>query len=202
MTRDRVVAVGLLLVGAALAYLLGVHWWFVAGHRALARELDDLSEQAARFRSVIAQRSEIEAGLERVRAFEAANPAFLSDPNFDQASATLITRLRQSVEAHAGRSAQGCQVLSNQPLRPREAEPFLRVTLSVRLRCGPEALIAVLHDLEGGVPTLFVDELTVLTRRFGAPGMRQNFPGAPQDYTDVSFSLYGYLRQEGVAHAR
>ncbi len=202
MTRDRLLAVGLLLVSLGLAYLLGMHWWFVAGHRALARDLADLAEQAARFRAVIAQRPEIEARLQRVRAFEAANPAFLQDPNFDQASATLITRLRQSVESHAARSVEGCQVLSNQPLRSREAEPFLRVTLSVRLRCGVESLIAVLHDLEGGVPTLFVDELTMVSRRFGAPGVRQNFPGAPQDYTDISFSLYGYLRQEGTAHAR
>lgn len=202
MSRDRLLAVGLLLASVALAYFLGVHWWFVAGHRAIAREMADLAEQAARFQAIIAQRPEIEARLERVRAFEATNPAFLQDPNFDQASATLITRLRQSVEMHAGRSPQGCQVLSNQPLRPREAEPFLRVTLNVRLRCGLEALVAVLHDLEGGTPMLFVDDLIIQSRRFGVPGVRQNFPGASQDYTDVNFALYGYLRQEGGANAR
>lgn len=80
MSRDRLLAVGLLLASVALAYFLGVHWWFVAGHRAIAREMADLAEQAARFQAIIAQRPEIEARLERVRAFEATNPAFCKIP--------------------------------------------------------------------------------------------------------------------------
>ncbi|MDW8478929.1 MAG: type II secretion system protein GspM [Xanthomonadales bacterium] len=202
MSRDRLLAVLLLLAALGLVYLLGVHWWFVAGHRALARELADLGEQAARFRGLIAQRPEIEARLAEVEALDAANPGFLQDPSFDQASATLITRLRQATERHAGLSPQGCMVLSNQPIRSREAEVFLRVTLNVQMRCGLEAFAAVLRELEGGSPMLFVDELSIFARRFGRPVGGVALPHQPQDFIEYNFALYGYLRQPGGADAR
>jgi general secretion pathway protein M len=196
VSRDRVMAVALLLGALLLVYFVGFHWWFVRGHLDLSRDMADLREQAERFSATIAQRSAVEAQLARVREFEANNPAFLADANFDTASATLITRLRRSIEAHA-RDPQTCQLLSNQPVRSRDPERYLRVTLNVRMRCDIEDFAAVVHDLENGSPVLFLDNLTIDSRRFGrVPGRAQRV----QDYTEQRFTIFGYVRQRGLSN--
>ncbi len=193
VSRDRALAIGLLVGALLLLYFLGFHWWFVRGHLDLSREMADLREQAERFSATIAQRPAVEAQLARVREFEANNPAFLSEGNFDAASATLITRMRRSVEAHA-RDPQTCQLLSNQPVRSRDPERYLRVTINIRMRCDIEDFAAVVHDLENGSPVLFLDNLTIDSRRFGrVPGRAQRV----QDYTEQRFTLFGYVRQRG-----
>jgi general secretion pathway protein M len=195
INRDRILAVALLLGAVLLVYLVGFHWWFVRGHLDISREMADLREQAARFAATIAQRPAVEAQLARVREFEANNPAFLAEANFDAASAALITRLRRAVEAHA-RDPQTCQLLSNQPVRTRDPERYLRVTINVRMRCDIEDFAAVVHDLENGSPVLFLDNLTIDSRRFGrVPGRAQRV----QDYTEQRFTVFGYVRQRGIA---
>lgn len=196
ISRDRVLAVGLLVAALALLYFVGVHWWFVRGHLDLSRDIADLSEQATRFSATIAQRPAVEAQIARVREFEANNPAFLAEANFDAASAALITRLRRSVEANA-RDPQSCQLLSNQPVRTRDPERYLRVTINVRMRCDIEDFAVVVHDLENGSPVLFLDNLTIDSRRFGrVPGRAQRV----QDYTEQRFTVFGYVRQRGAVN--
>ena len=68
-------------------------------------------------------------------------------------------------------------------------EPFPRVMVQVRLRCGMGELAAVLHALESGSPQLFIDNLDLLSRRsYLAAGRRA------AARLDVSFDLYGYLQ--------
>jgi general secretion pathway protein M len=196
----RVLAVLLLVIVLLGGYLLFVHWWFTAPLLTARGELIELRDQEQRLRTTAEQRPLIEQRLAEVRAFEAENPGFLPEANFDLAASALIQRLQALVdEQNAGAD---CTVVSRSPIRQREAEPFLRVTVQVQLRCEVEHFAAVLHGLESGSPQLFVSDLSVtgsrnlMARRLN-PALQQN-PEAGLGHLDFRFSLYGYMQQSGA----
>ena len=189
--QSRILAVGLLLALLVLAYFVGLHWWFVAPHMALREQAIELREQEFELRKTAQQRPAVEARMREVRAFEASNPGFLNETNFDLAAAALITRLETVLQEHGG---SGCSVITRTPFRSREQERFQRVTVKVRMRCEMAEFGRVLHALEGGSPMLFVEALSI--NRRGTLGGR---PGtAQQSYLDIAFDLSGYLRQKGA----
>jgi general secretion pathway protein M len=91
-------------------------------------------------------------------------------------------------------AGERCVVVSRNAFRNRDDEPFQRVTIQVRLRCELENLLPVLHGLESGSPQLFIGDLGIVARR--SPPQ----PGQPAQagYVDVSFNLYGYIRERGT----
>jgi general secretion pathway protein M len=187
-------AVALLIAALAIVYFGGVHWWFTARHVEIAGEMADLREQELRFRRTAAERPTVESRLAEVRQFEAGNPAFLTEMDFDSAAAGLTQRLKQIVSEHA-RDAQSCQIIMNQYSRPTEKELFERASIRVRLRCSLEEFAPILYDLESGSPMLFVDELQVWKQSgYRAPGSNQ-----VTSYLDVQFTLSGYMRKRGAA---
>ena len=146
----------------------------------------------ARFKAKADQKALVDRQLADVRAFEAGNPAFLPEGDFDAAAAGLTQRLKQIVSSHAS-DPQRCQIIMNQYSRPTEKELFERVAIRVRLRCSLEEFAPVLHDLESGSPMLFVDEVQVWKQTgYRAPGSNQ-----VASYLDVQFTLSGYLRKPG-----
>jgi general secretion pathway protein M len=192
--RDaRIRGVALIVVLAALAYLVGVHWWFTAPMLEMGDQIEDLRQQELALRMESRQRAEIETRLAGVQAFEAANPGFLTEANKDLATAGLVQRLEQVVQAASPRP-DACQITARTPADAVAGkEPYARVVVQVRLRCGMGELAAVLHALESGSPQLFVDNLDVLSRRsYLAAG---NEGGA----LDVSFDLFGYLAPGATA---
>jgi general secretion pathway protein M len=171
-----------------LAYLVLLHWWFTAPMLRLGGEIRDLRAQEQSLRLESAQRPKLEAELARVRAFESGNPGFLPEANRELASAGLVQRLQQVVAA-ASPNQNACQITAQTPTDMPSQEPFPRVMVQVRLRCGMRELGAVLHALESGSPQLFIDNLDLLSRRsYLVTG--QEGAGA----LDVSFDLYGYLK--------
>lgn len=191
--RGRFVALGLLVAALAIVYFAGVHWWFTARHVEIATEMADLRDQESRFRRVADERPAVEARLAEVRQFEAGNPAFLAETDFDSAAAGLTQRLKQIVGEHA-RDAQSCQIIMNQYSRPTEKELFERASIRVRLRCSLEEFAPILYDLEAGSPMLFVDELQVWKQTgYRAPGSNQ-----VTSYLDVQFTLSGYMRKRAA----
>jgi len=187
-------AVALLVAAVLLAYFGGVHWWFTARHVEIGTEMADLRDQEVRFRRTAAERPQVEQRLAGVREFEAGNPAFLNETDFDSAAAGLTQRLKQIVGTHA-RDAQSCQVIMNQYSKPTEKELFERASIRVRLRCSLEEFAPILYDLESGSPMLFVDELQVWKQSgYRAPGSNQ-----VTSYLDVQFTLSGYMRKPGAA---
>jgi general secretion pathway protein M len=183
----RARALLLLLAALALLYLVGVHWWFTAPMLAMGEEIDVLREQELELRMEASQRAEIDRRLARVRDFEAANPGFLPEANKELATAGLVQRL-ESVVQQASPNPDACQITARTPADAGTKDPFPRVVVQVRLRCGMGELGAVLHALESGSPQLFVDNLDILSRRsYLSAGTEGG--GA----LDVSFDLFGYL---------
>jgi general secretion pathway protein M len=184
---------GRVLLGVAaavvVAYLLLMHWWFTAPMLSMGSQIEDLREQELSLRMEAAQRPEIERQLARVRQFESDNPGFLPEANRDLASASLVQRLEQVVGS-ASPNPNACQITARTPADMPTKEPFARVVVQVRLRCGMGELAAVLYSLESGSPQLFVDNLDLLSRRSYLPTNLDGEGGA----LDVSFDLYGYLK--------
>ncbi len=194
--NGRFLALLLLLIAVGLVYVFGVHWWFTERHLAIADEIGDLREQYARFKAKADQKPLIERQLADVRTYEAGNPAFLPEGDFDAAAAGLTQRLKQVVAAHVPASdAQRCQIIMNQYSRSTEPDPFERVVIKVRLRCDLEPFAGILYDLESASPMLFVEELAIFRQQgYLVPG--QN---TLSNYLDIRFDLFGFIRKPGPA---
>lgn len=188
--RGPWVALGLLLAALGLVYLVCFHW-FVRAHASLDQELADLQQQLGRYQTAIAQGPELQQQLERVRRYQQTNDYFLRESDQNRAAAQLTNRLKQVVAAHA-KTQDSCQVLSQQHKPPREPEEFERVPVEVRMRCDIDDLLPVLHELESGVPLIFIDGISIYQQR-----VRQRGGGYRDTFLDVRFEMYGYLRNPG-----
>ena len=181
-----------ILAGVVLAllvvYLVTVHWWFTAPMLDMGAQVSALRDEEQTLRLQIAQRAELQLRLAQVRQFEAANPGFLPEGTRELASAGLVQRLQQVV-ASASPNPNACQITAQTPSDMPTQEPYPRVMVQVRLRCGTGELAAVLHALESGSPQLFIDNLDMLSR-----DSYLATPGASGGSLDVSFDLYGYLK--------
>jgi general secretion pathway protein M len=144
-------------------------------------------EKEGGLRAEATKRPQLEARLAQVRSFEAGNPGFLPEANKELASAGLVQRLQQVV-TNASPNPNACQISAQTPTDMPSKEPFPRVMVNVRLRCGMGELGAVLHALEGGSPQLFIDNLDLLSRK--------SYLSTPDSggAIDVTFDLYGYLK--------
>lgn len=190
--RGRWVALGLLVAAAGLVYLVFFHW-FVMAHVSYNERISSLRDQLARYQATIAQRGELEERLAAVRRYQQTNDYFLREADQNLAAAQLTNRLKQVVAANS-RTPDSCQVLSQQHKPPREPEEFERVPVEVRLRCDIEDFLPVLHELESGVPLIFIDDVSIYQQRVRARG-----GGFKDTWLDVRFEMYGYLRNRGAA---
>ncbi len=187
-SADRWRVLGAAALALLVAYLLLVHWWFTAPMLDMGQQIEDLRDQEQALKVQIAQRPELEARLAQVRQFEAANPGFLPESSRELASAGLVQRLQQVV-ATASPNPNACQITAQTPTDMPTQEPFQRVMVQVRLRCGMGELAAILHALESGSPQLFIDNLDLLSRRSYLTAGLEGSSGL-----DVSFDLYGYIK--------
>lgn len=184
---DRWRALGILVLMILLVYGVFVHWTWTVPQLRLRAQLIELRDQELRLRMHANQAGQLQTLLGEVQKLEAANPGFLPEQSTELATAGLVQRLERVVE-QAGGDARGCELTGRTPTTARGKEPFTRVVIQVRLRCGMTELATVLDALESGSPALFIDRLALLSRRSLA--QRQ----AVETALDVSFDLYGYLR--------
>jgi general secretion pathway protein M len=194
--NGRFLAIVLLLIVVLLVYLIGVHWWFVAPHAAIAEQVGDLREQQQRFSQIASQRPLIEKRLTEVRAFEQNNQAFLADNDANSAFSDLTQRLKTAISARV-KDESHCSIVSNSNFKGGEEETYRRVTIQVRMRCALEPFAGILYDLENSNPYLFVDQMMIYRQQAGyvAPGTKN----APATALDIRFNLSGYLRKSGKA---
>ena len=198
--RDRWLALGLLLALLALAYGVLVHPWWTVPMRAAGERLAAAQQREQRVGTLLRQAPEVTARLQQWSNRQGGIPGFLVEASPELATASLIQRL-EAVVAAASPGNRSCAITNRSPVEPDSREPYTRVTVQVRLRCGTAELTGVLHALESGAPRLFVGNLNILAQRlYFAPG-----GGAPpaNGGLDVTFDLYGYLAPPvGVPDAR
>ncbi len=178
--QSRIAALALAVVALALAYLLLLHWWFVAPLLSINGQMHHLERLHARYAAAIAEQPQLQARVARLGRGGASVDAFLAASDPSTASADLIQRATDIVAAHAHQGG-GCSMPSKMPIEQGSShEPFRRVSVSITLDCGIQPLAAVLHDFDRGVPYLFVDDLSVAR--------------SPNGRLQAQLSLSGYLR--------
>lgn len=189
-SRDRWVALGLLLAVLALAYLLLVHPWWTVPMQVEARRIDSLQQRELRARMQLRQEPQVDRALESARQQQSRTAGFLPESSAQLATAGLIKRLETVVE-EASPGNRACMIQNRSPLTEASRERYARVAVQVRLKCGVPETAAVLHALESGTPRLFVDNLNMLAQRyFNLAGRAGQGSGG----LDVTFDLVGYLR--------
>jgi general secretion pathway protein M len=187
--RDqRLLAVALLLLVAALAYVLMLHWWFVAPMRQIGADMRDLRDTQSRYAAAIAQKGALQQRIAALGAGQAASSAFLPTDDPNAAAGDLMQRV---VDVVGQNTAGGsCTVSQKMPLPnpPADAgEPYRKAAVSISLSCDMQPLAAVLNALEQGTPYLFVDDLGI----YRNPVAAQQNAATP---LEVQFTLSGYVR--------
>lgn len=193
--ESRIAAIVLLLLAVLLAYLVLVHWWFVAPLNRIDDEMARLSDTHSRYAAAIAEKPALQQRLAALGAGQAASDAFLAAADPNNAAADLM----QQVVDVVGRSTRGGRCLVSQkmplPSPPTPAgEPYRKAAVSISLSCDIEPLAAVLQALEQGTPYLFVDDLSI----YRNPVAAQRDQGAP---LEVQFTLSGYVRPSATPSA-
>lgn len=190
--RDRWLALALLAGALLLAYLVLVHPWWTVPMRELGARIDSMQQRELRARMQLQQADAVAQRLRQAQALEARAPSFLREDSAELATAGLVQRL-ETVVAQASPGNRSCAISNRTPTTTRQGqERFDRVVVHVRIRCGNTELASVLHALEGGTPSLFIDNLSIIAQGFF------NLPGRSASQRDggldVEFDLYGYLR--------
>jgi general secretion pathway protein M len=154
-----------LLVLALLIYVawwLLVDSWFAAPLADIDQQIDDLREQQQRYAGLLAQRPALQQQLAAARQDPASRSSLLPGEDPSAVAAQLMQLTVDRVKAHAGQGP-GCEVSQRMPITPEQdsAEPWRQVKVSLTLDCAAQPLAQLLHDLEYGQPSLFVDALSV-----------------------------------------
>lgn len=193
--HGRFLAVGMVLIAAALVYLVGFHW-FVLRHVDLGRDITRLETQIARFKATAAQRPALEARLDELRRERLDSALFLSESNFNTAAASLTRYLRDIISTQAD-DTELCQIIATQNRPAREPERFEQVTVNVRMQCPLPDVVRMLYELENTVPLIFIDNMIINQR--AAPQTRGVRRLGVETYgqLDVRFDMFGYLADRG-----
>lgn len=192
---DRWLALALLVLPLGLLYAL-IHPLWVVPMQEGRSQLAELAQRQQRLQAELDQADAVAEWFFHVHQQLADVPGFLPHGSSEQAAAALLQQVEQVV-AQASPGNAACQVTARTPL-PADGllqEPFVRVSVQVRLRCGAPELGRVLHGLETGSPRLFLDNLVLLAQN------HQVLPGESGSGLDAAFDVHGYLDPAQAAPA-
>ena len=169
-----------LLVLLGLAVILP--WW---NQMALYDEQAlDTAERMGRYQNLIASKQDLVKELKRLQASQNEQGLFVTAPSTELAAAQLQKRAKDAV------SKAGGTLVSTQNLQPDPDDMPEIIRVRVRMKGDAGALAEVLHGIESAHPLMFVENLTVKSRR-KVKGRRKNRVTTYD--LDVSFDLAGYL---------
>ena len=169
-----------LLVLLGLAVILP--WW---NQMALYDEQAlDTAERMGRYQNLIASKQDLVKELKRLQASQNEQGLFVTAPSTELAAAQLQKRAKDAV------STAGGTLVSTQNLQPDPDDMPEKIRVRVRMKGDAGALAEVLHGIESAHPLMFVENLTVKSRR-KVKGRRKNRVTTYD--LDVSFDLAGYL---------
>jgi general secretion pathway protein M len=180
---SRAVALGLLalLFAALYAVLVRPLWETYAAQTETIAEQQQLLD---RYRRFAAARADLADRLEQLRNDRSAQEGYLEGENETLVAAQLQNRIRSVVQA------SGAKLSSTQVLQGVDEQGFRRIAVRVSMTCTITDLQKIFHELEGGRPYLFLDNVDVsgeqARRRIGDPTVREEL--------NVSFDVFGFIR--------
>lgn len=192
--QSRPLAIGLLAVAVMVVYFVGFHW-FVMRHVSLGGEIDDLENRIARYKGTVEMAEPMRERLNELRAAQMDSALFLEGDDANIATAELIRMLRDWVDRSAA-DAELCSITNTSPRRYTDPERFRSVRVNVRMQCPLDDFMRVLHEMESGVPLVFVDNMMINQRL--TPDQAGRRGSTPYGQLDIRFEMYGYINQPGA----
>lgn len=186
-SESRVAALLLALVVLALVYLLLVHWWFVAPLQRVDSQMQSLRLGQQRYAAIVAERDVLQHRLATLSRGQADTRAFLSGPDSNAATASLMQHVVQRVDAHTGFGP--CKVTQKMPVPANNDShaPYREVSANINMLCSMHVLAAVLHDLAYDKPYVFIDNFSA----YRNPVPDKNGTAQP---LNVQMTVSGYVR--------
>jgi len=162
------------------------------------QRIEQMSTLLQRYRDLEAAKPTLTRRLAEVRhEDETATSGFLEGESKVLTAASLQDRASQSVEAHGG------NVISMQTMDPDEPGendlPIYRMVLKMRLATTIQGLAAIVHDLETGVPYLFIEDLLIRSKRSTSRIRVGTEIAEPEPIMDVQLSIFGYVRDQATS---
>jgi general secretion pathway protein M len=180
---SRIVAVGLLCLLAATVYAILIRP-LVELYGSQQQEIAEQKQLLDRYERYAAARADLTEQLEALRSDRSAQEGYLQGDNETLVAAELQNRIRSIVQA------TGAKLSSTQVLQGSDEANFRRISVRVTMTCNVVDLQKIFHQLEGGRPYLFLDNVDVsgeqARRRSGERGEREDL--------NVSFDVYGFMR--------
>ncbi|MDF3202952.1 type II secretion system protein GspM [Pseudomonas sp. 1912-s] len=166
--RQRVLAISLVFIFGVFFYISLIHWWLVAPLMDMADEDVVLQASYQRYMTLEAQRGPVQSRLEALQQLSVPSVGLLNPGGPEVAIAQLMQLVLERLSSTPS-SGVACTVLNRTPLAATADNSLIKVRVNVDLECGIESLAGTLHKLEGEMPYLTVETLSV-QRRGAIPG--------------------------------
>ncbi|MFO1152195.1 MAG: type II secretion system protein GspM [Rhodospirillales bacterium] len=181
---SRVVAIGLVFLVAATFYAIVVRP-LVELYGGQQQTIVEQRQLLDRYERYAGERADLAEQLEALQNDRSAQEGYLQGDNETLVAAQLQNRIRSVVQA------TGAKLASTQVLQAAEEANFRRISVRVTMTCSVIDLQKIFHQLEGGRPYLFLDNVDVSgeqARRRSGEG------GSVREDLNVSFDVYGFMR--------
>nr|WP_269461518.1 type II secretion system protein GspM [Methylocaldum marinum] len=178
-------ALGILFGVIALLYLVAIAPLVDLG-REYSDAVDDLRFRLQRYQKIAAEKDDLLAKLEQIKAAGQQDERFIARDTGALASAELQSTVKEIV------SQAGGELTSTQVIPERKEENFTRIAVKIRVNGSTDVLRDVLHSIETSKPVLFVENLNIRPIRMPRnPILKQS---QPIDKLSVDFDVVGYMQ--------
>jgi general secretion pathway protein M len=183
LSRERLLAVGLLLFAIGLIYML-VLSPLLALRKEYAESVDELEFRLERYRKIAAERPLWSRRVEEIKQHGRVSEQYIAKETPALASADLQTLIKEIVTTSGG------ELISTQVVPEQQEEQLTRIAVRIRMNGSTRVLRDVLHAVETSQPILWVDNLNLRPIRMP---MRPGSKAAP-DRLSIDFEVVGYMR--------
>ncbi len=178
---------GLGLLALLVLGLIAYPWW--SRMQFYDQAVNQAADHIQRYQRLLDSAPEQRKRLKDLRQQLRKRKYFVSAANPELAAAELQKRVKSIVT-----EAQG-KLVSTQKVDSREDGATREIKIKVRMKGDVDALARVLHELEGRLPVVTIDNVSIRSRRT-VKGRRKN---RVEGYElDVSFELVGYMLAGGA----
>lgn len=183
--QRRFLAIAMLIVAGLLSYILVLQPW--SDFRgAQSESVEDLRFQLLRYQQLADRQEEFETALKRAESRNGGTQYYLAQAKPALASAELEQYLERILRSG------NAQIISTQAVSNAGDGIAPSVAVKVRMRADLMTLVSLMHRIETGSPSLFIDNLAISRRGGGQPSN----PETTQALLDVQFDMVGFLREE------
>jgi general secretion pathway protein M len=182
---SRALALALLFGAIAIAHFCVVQPIIESGADQ-RQEITRLEDNLARYRRSAEQRASREAELAQLKQRAATEDGLLRGANETLMAAAIQNRIKALVDAAHG------ELKSVQILPPQPDGRLRRITVRGQIAMTVETAQRVFHDLEGGEPLLFLDNVGIRSRE----ETRRRRERTEDGMLDIHLDVYGYAQPQ------